>query len=112
MEQFQRTTIIVFIVILLISLAFISVVLYNSKYTKSFPPVTPNCPDYWLDNSKGNGGNCFNIKNLGDEACQRTMDFSTGTYKGAGGLCKKKKWAESCHITWDGIANNDQLKCN
>ena len=111
MESFQRSVVIVFIIILLITLAFVSVMLYNAKYNQTFPPVIPNCPDYWLDNSKGDNINCFNIKNLGAEACKRDMDFSTADYKGNPGLCKKKKWATDCQITWDGISNNDSIKC-
>ena len=111
MESFQRSVVIVFIIILLITLAFISILLYNAKYNQTFPPVTPNCPDYWLDNSTGNAADCFNIQNLGATACSRNMNFSTSDYKGKPGLCKKKQWASDCKITWDGISNNDSISC-
>ena len=114
MEQFQQTVIIVSIIILLLVLAVIGILLYRAKYSQQFPPVLPNCPDYWLDNSTGDASSCYNTLNLGvkSSSCSQTMDFSTAAYAGKPGMCKKKKWANDCNITWDGISNNDKLKCN
>ena len=32
---------------LIISLCFIGMQFYRQKYTADYPPVIPNCPDYW-----------------------------------------------------------------
>jgi len=99
-------------ILLILVLTLIGISLYRSKHSSDYPPVIGSCPDYWLDNStEGNGKSCTNVKGLGDSGCSETMDFSTPEYKGKAGLCKKKKWSESCRVTWDGITNNDRI-CN
>lgn len=110
MEYFQYAVLSVSSILLIIILVIIGVSLYTAKYSDSFPPVLANCPDYWLDNSKGNASECVNVKGLGNSACQRKIDFSSYS-TGNAGLCSKKAWAKSCDITWDGISNDDTLKC-
>lgn len=110
MEYFQSAVLTVFSILLIIVLLIIGVSLYTAKYSSAYPPVLANCPDYWLDNSSGNASECINVKSLGNSACQRKMDFSSYS-TGNAGLCSKKKWANSCNVTWDGISNNDTLKC-
>ena len=110
MEYFQRAVLTVSAILLIICLVIIGVSLYTAKYSDAFPPVLANCPDYWLDKSSGNASECFNIKGLGKPECERTKDFSSFS-TGNAGLCSKKKWAKSCDITWDGISNNETLKC-
>ena len=101
---------------------FIAYVLYNNKYNVSFPPTVSQCPDYWLDmektaNSSGDIGNnnsqtkqsCVNIKNLGNQSCNRTMDFTGNFWQGSTGNCNKSKWAKGCDLTWDGITNNSNI---
>ncbi len=112
MEQFQTTVLSVAAVILILCLIIIGITLYRGKYNDIFPPVLANCPDYWLDASNGDSSNCVNVKNLGNDGCEKRIDFSKkGRYGGPNSMCRKKKWANSCNITWDGITNNDELKC-
>ncbi len=111
MEYFQHAVLSVFLVLLIICLIAIGFSLYTAKFSEVYPPVLANCPDYWLDNSSGDASQCFNEKDLGNSACQRTMDFSSMGFSGQSGMCKKKSWAKSCNITWDGITNNDLLNC-
>lgn len=108
--MFQKTVTTIAIIILIISLCFIGIALYRQKYNSDYPPVIPNCPDYW-DMSDNNV--CKNIKNLGNdnEGCRGEKDFSTPQWAGQAGLCGKYKWAKSCNLTWDGISNNPEL-CN
>ena len=112
MEQFQITVLTIATIILILCLIIIGITLYRSKYSDIFPPVLGNCPDYWLDESKGDSSNCVNVKNLGNDGCEKRIDFSKkGGYGSTNGLCRKKNWAKSCNITWDGITNNDDLVC-
>jgi hypothetical protein len=107
MASFQKTTMSVSIFLLIICLVFIGYSLYNSKYTKQYPPIISDCPDYWKDMSVGDASKCVNDQpNLGNSDCETTMDFSSAVWSGSDGLCKKKQWAKKCNLTWDGVTNN------
>lgn len=108
MASFQKITMMVAIVILIICLVFIGYSLYISKYNKQYPPVISDCPDYWKDMSDGDASNCVNTqKDLGDPDCETTMDFSGSVWTGQNGLCAKSQWAKKCNLTWDGVTNNN-----
>jgi hypothetical protein len=100
---FQSTVMTVAIIFLIVSLCFIGLALYNQKYKSEFPPVIPNCPDYW-DMS---GNMCISHPKVGDRvsSCTAPMDFTLPTWAGAGGKCAKYRWAKQCNLTWDGITN-------
>ena len=50
-------------------------------------------------------GSCYNVQDLGDSSCPKTMDFSDDYWTGTDGLCHKWTWAKKCDITWDGITD-------
>jgi|TARA_B100000575_G_C23066858_1_gene614340 type IV secretory pathway TrbF-like protein len=106
MSNFQRIVMTVAIVILIICLIAIGIAMYNSKYSKVYPPVVADCPDYWLDLGDVGGADCVNVKNLGSDNCNKTMNFTTDVWTGDDGLCYKSKWAKACDLTWDGVTNN------
>ena len=99
---FQSTVMTVAIIFLIVSLCFIGLALYNQKYKSEFPPVIPNCPDYW-DMS---GNMCISHPKVGKRvsSCTAPMDFTSASWA-AGGKCAKYKWAKECDLTWDGITN-------
>ncbi len=99
---FQKTVLISAAVILLISLIFISIVLYNSKYNAKFPPVDTYCPDYWSLSEDANGPTCNNDYSLG--TCRDDDSFNT-VNKFPNGLCDMFKWTEKCKVTWQGVSN-------
>jgi hypothetical protein len=104
--MFQKTVFTIAIVILIIALCVIGLTLRRQKNKGAFPPVIPNCPDYW-DSS---GNLCVNSMNLGNTRCMGTpMDFTTANWSGQNGLCKKYMWAKTCNLTWDGISSNAEL---
>lgn len=107
--NFQKTVVIVAVVVLLVSVIFLGVTLYKEKHSAEYPPVTSSCPDYWENNSYDSVSKCFNTKNLGNDSCAKTMDFSLSHWSGNDGLCNKSKWAKECEMTWDGITNNPKL---
>ena len=112
MSSFQTTVMSISIVLLIICLIFVGISLYRNKYNHEFPPSVALCPDFWLDQSeKNNGSKCFNKLNLGNQQCQKTMDFSGSMWSGDAGLCAKSKWARSCGVSWDGL-DNSSVKCN
>lgn len=66
------------------------------------------CPDYWIENNEKN--KCVNNKHLG--TCNiDEIDYSLFKNKD-NELCNKSKWAKDCDLTWDGITNNSNIKCN
>ena len=110
METFQKTVLIIAVVLLIIALILFSVLMVQSS--KKYPPLTANCPDYWVDLSGGvsNGGTaCFNVKNLGKDSCKKKMNFTDDFWTGDKGGCNKQTWAKGCDLTWDGITNNPNV---
>jgi hypothetical protein len=106
---FQRTVMMVSIVLLVLSLILIGVTLYRQKYADiTFPPVVAECPDYWENvSTDDNVVICKNVKNLGK--CNLSeKNFSGQEFTGNSGLCEKQKWAKDCGIVWDGITNNTE----
>ena len=52
---------------------------------------------------------CYNVKNLGNASCDKTMDFTADYWQGSEGNCSKFKWAKDCDLTWDGITNKSDI---
>ena len=96
---------------LVIALCAVAYFTYKAKSKAGYPPVIAECPDYW-ENTETNGKNqCVNNKNIGKDSCAKVMDFSRSPWIGDSGLCRKLEWAKKCDITWDGVTNNERLKC-
>ena len=109
--EFRTIVSIVAIVILIIVLVIIGFSLSRIKDPK-WPPVTPECPDYWeLDGT----GKCKNTKALGTcntQSGANTVDFSEPEYAGSLGPCRKYNWAKSCGVTWDGVTYGVPNPCD
>jgi len=105
MVNFQKITIIIATVILIIFLLMIGISLYKNKDSSQYPPVVADCPDYWLDMSDGTSSKCINKQGLGSSVCSDTMNFSGGFWTGDNGMCRKNQWAKKCDLTWDGVTN-------
>lgn len=101
---------------------FIGTILYQNKYSAIYPPTSSDCPDYWLNKEDKDASTssidpdpkqlCYNVKNLGRPSCDKEMDFTTDYWQGTQGDCRKIEWANKCDLTWDGITNNDTIKCD
>lgn len=115
MEGFQKIVLFTAIFILIVSLLFIGVALSQST-NQQWPPMVPECPDYWAIDGSGNNTMCVNVKNLGTCPAQAgsdhlTMNFNTSTYTGSNGNCAKYTWATNCGVAWDGITYGVQNPC-
>ena len=120
--NFQSIVMIVATVILIFALATIGVALSNLNSGIKYPPVIADCPDYWSiskkpadhgsDSSQTPEFTCNNDKELGhvDVVGCTVFNSSDSKYKGIGGLCAKKQWADKCDVTWDGVTNNPDAK--
>lgn len=115
MESFQKFVLFAAIIILIIALVFIGVSLAYSK-DNQWPPMTPQCPDYWLVDGSGNNATCINVKDLGTCPARignkhLRMNFNTPAYTGSNGLCAKYTWAKRCGVSWDGVTYGINNPC-
>lgn len=115
MEGFQKFVLYAAIFVLILALIFIGMSLSRAK-NPVWPPVIPNCPDYWVVDGSGNNTKCINVKDLG--TCQAssgekhlTMDFNDPTFAGTQGTCNKYNWANNCGVSWDGITYGVSNPC-
>ena len=113
---FQKTILMVAVIILIIMLVVIGVSLSKSMDEQVWPPIIGECPDYWVDMS-GNGEECFNSHSLGKcnvptDGQKDPMNFNTAPFNSATGLCSKYRWAQACDITWDGITSGVKNPCD
>lgn len=105
--NFQEIIMTIFIIILVIILAYIGINLSKGSKEMPWPPIVGNCPDYWVD-LLSNGEACYNAKNLGKcnlptKDNQNVMNFNVAPFNSADGLCRKYQWANNCGVTWDGV---------
>jgi hypothetical protein len=107
MNGFQKIVLFSAIILLIIILIFIGIALKNNQ-NNSWPPMVPNCPDYWVSDGSGNKGVCINMKDLG--TCpplsgdkHLVMNFNKPAFTGSNGACAKYTWANECGVAWDGI---------
>lgn len=109
MDFFKKSMIVMGVILVIILIVF-GVMIYNTKYSVKFPPVTAECPDYWetIPNPDKSGSSlCFNDKNIGNNSCGNKINFSGPMWTGVNGLCQKQKWANKCEQVWDGVTNVD-----
>ncbi|MFY7728677.1 MAG: hypothetical protein ACOVRN_04100 [Flavobacterium sp.] len=113
MEGFQKIVLFSAIIILIIALVFIGIS-FTRATKQSWPPMTPECPDYWTVDSSGK---CVNTKDLG--TCSKPanrphleVNFNDAPYTGANGVCAKYTWAKNCGVSWDGITYGVNNPCD
>jgi hypothetical protein len=115
MEGFQKIVLFAAIIMLIISLVFIGIALTYAT-DQEWPPMTPECPDYWIIDASGNKANCINVKDLGTcppQSGQKhlSMNFSGPAFSGSNETCAKYTWAKKCGLSWDGITYGVDNPC-
>ena len=115
MEGFQKIVLFSAIIILIVALVIIGIALSKGK-GQQWPPMIPDCPDYWRIDGSGNNTKCINVKDLGTcpaPSGQKhlTMNFNNSPYTGSDGTCQKYTWATGCEISWDGITYGVSNPC-
>jgi len=116
MNQFQKIILYTAVIVLILTLVIIGVSLSYVKNDQTWPPMTPECPDYWLSDGSGNNTNCINIKDLGtcpprENKKHLVMNFNTPAFSGQNSLCAKYTWAQNCKLSWDGITYGTKNPC-
>jgi len=132
METFQKNIITIGLVVLIIATILLLLIVRTSLENASWPPIKPECPDYWdISINSVNGLSCIN--NAGINECKRNFPnnvdsnqpgwctsetgFTENKIKVTlGGLsrkkdidCAKNLWAKYEGVTWDGITNNNRI---
>ena len=116
MEGFQKMVLISAIIILIIALVIIGIALSYARSNEEWPPIVPECPDYWIIDGSGNNTRCINVKDLGicpAESGQKhqIMSFQSAQFTGDNSSCNKRNWAKKCSVSWDGITYGVQNPC-
>jgi hypothetical protein len=116
MEAFQKFILFGAILLLIITLVVIGVSLSKGQSEQQWPPIIPECPDYWSIDGSGNNASCVNTKNLGTCKPQEgsdylKMNFNTPEFTGTNSLCSKYTWAKKCGVSWDGITYGVNNPC-
>jgi len=111
MANFQRITIIVAGVLLLIFVIILSYVLYKTSSSEKWPPVIPSCPDYWISNiDLSNNTVCSydTVNNYNVGSCSNVNNKIVSNLTS----CDKYNWATNCGIVWDVITYGVTNPCN
>ena len=110
--NFQKIVLIILIIILIVSLVFIGMQIKKSNSKQAWPPLVPQCPDFWVVDATT--GKCKPTDEAPNSNCNQPKDFTTDTtYTGQGGACKKREWANTCDpsIAWEGITYGTSDTC-
>jgi hypothetical protein len=112
---FQKTILIIAILLLLVFFVFIAKEMYSSSYS-SWTTTYSDCPDYWDIMDLSGAFVCNNVhglgQNLGSGLPETQMDFNTDYYTGSDGLCNKYTWAKQYGLQWDGITSGIANPCD
>jgi len=108
---FKKTSIIVAIILLILSLVGIGIALTKASQNKDWPPQINKCPDYW-DLS---GNKCENTLKIGSDTCA-PIGLDPLEDKSKTNRCAKFNEINTLNgstqcggkITWDGVTNNNK----
>lgn len=105
--NFQKITLTVASVLLILFLLTIGLLLYRSVSNVKFPPEYSECPDYWTVTGKDKCKNEMTGEYVNGPTDLGEVDFSVSKYQGKTGLKNKCEWAndQNPKVTWDGITD-------
>jgi hypothetical protein len=111
--DFYKSILILAVLSLIIILSIFGVILSNMSKKQIYPANISKCPDYYSLVS----GTCVSnetIYSKSNELSCSNFDYEKEEYNVSGmgpssGLCLKKKWANDCGVSWDGITNNSNI---
>lgn len=115
MNSFNKSVVIIASIILITSLIILAISLSKALFNESFPPIIPDCPDYWeIEYNSENKARCINHSgvNTGNTSLEGCGDFTNFFDRNSEqGNCEKYQWAKRCSVNWDGISNNSMDFC-
>jgi len=102
--SFQKTVLIIALIVLSVMLFFIALAMRGLKKSQGYPPEIAECPDYWTKDTDG--------------MCTKSTSYNTPTAKDDIVKCSefpredgltseeaKKNFSNDCTLEWDGITN-------
>jgi len=92
---FQKTVLIIALIVFSIMLFFIALAMKGLKKSQKFPPEIAECPDYWVRD----GNKCLPKTGLNESP---SSNLKCKKYDGS---VDKLVWSEECAVEWDGITN-------
>lgn len=95
--SFQKTVLIIALIIFSIMLFFIALAMKGLKKSQQYPAEISECPDYWVKN-EDNACVPVGTHNMGDSNNNNNCKSYIGTEE-------KKQFASECGIEWDGVNN-------
>tara|TARA_B100000424_G_scaffold160679_1_gene123070 strand:+ start:372 stop:743 length:372 start_codon:yes stop_codon:yes gene_type:complete len=117
LTTFNKITLNISIIILIISLIFMFIYIGNSFEKNNFPPVIADCPDYWtIKRDKDENIICQNNSNINksrrNSGCN---NYNIALFNERGTSyndikCAKYNWAKKCKLSWSGVTN-DKNSC-
>ena len=106
---FQKTVLMVAVVIFILVMTVVGVLMTKSKQASIYPPEVGICPDYWELDADENGNKvCRNIKELGNTSINLSPgNCKEANFEDAAYATRKSKClaAKKCGVEWDGITN-------
>ncbi len=101
-------------------LGIVGYVMNSANKVQIFPVNISDCPDYYDIDSSSNYCNAnLNVWNTGLRDDCKSIDFVKGRYgrvkyitpgkSASSGLCAKKRKANQCKVSWDGITNDKSI---
>jgi len=101
MDTFQKSVLIIALVVLIALLISVGILLNKHSKNTSWPPIQNTCPDYWTEG--GNGVCTADGLNTANGAV-------TSTANAGDTRCEKRRWAIDKGIMWSGVSNYNS--CN
>jgi len=132
MTEFKFAILLVGIIALIIGLTSVAVLLSKGDIKSEWPPFISKCPDEYEYNKDMNypnkcrpkysnifpgtvptatqGKTTILVNEVETEVsyCD-VFDPAHSDFEGVQGNCNKKKWADDCGVSWDGVRGNESL---
>ena len=110
MTPFNKTVITVASIILIIVLVVVLFLVISGQTEDKFPPMIPECPDYWTVSHENNKIVCKNTSGINIGTSDSEYEYDYPIYDDIETLAcngNLKKWAKQHGVVWDGITNKN-----
>ena len=120
MTEFKFAILLVAIIALIIGLTSVAVLLSKGDIKSEWPPFISKCPDEYEYNIATDTTPSTCTPRYDSMKVNKISNVLTGTscdefypsdslFDGVQGNCNKKKWADDCGVSWDGVRGNESL---
>jgi hypothetical protein len=110
MDTFQKSVLIIALVVLIALLISVGILLNKHSKNTSWPPIQNTCPDYWTEGDNGVCTTVINGLNTGPDGSVISTADADGKNVTGDTTCEKRRWAIENGIMWSGVSNYNS--CN